>query len=201
MGGNWFGSPIKINRWMLFRLIARKSVANRFKSIMEHSSIIIVLKSRASFPPLRFKVKLSLIQPFCAKKEWIVEADLPVWTLIRSAALPVGANNWKLVPLPWTRSILSRIARITVVFPVPALPEITHNGLVKIFMQMAAWLSKTFSYSSGQFFSSGESVIFKLFLNLSGEMTSLGWISALSAREVKTSSIVRSSSKVSFKYK
>ena len=161
---------------------------------MEHSSTMMVLTSWLSFPPDLFRVKLLLIHPLEARKEWIVVDRSPVCVLMRSAALPVGAIRRKPVLSPWTRLIFSTIARITVVLPVPAAPERTQRGLVKIFMQISACLSRIASYCRPALDISLESFFFRRSLNFSALIARFRTISGRSVKALKASSMHRSSS-------
>jgi hypothetical protein len=82
-------------------------------------------------------VKFGLSQAFLARNECIVLAGFSVFSRRRSAAFPVDASSWNVVPVPTVLSIAFIIAFIIVVFPVPAPPEITERGWKNAFAALA----------------------------------------------------------------
>src|SRR3546814_10182641 len=69
IGGSCLGSPTRIRRFTFCHSIDRKNVAASARSSIDVSSMTIVPSRSERFPPHLLKVRLSLSQPFEAKKE------------------------------------------------------------------------------------------------------------------------------------
>src|SRR3546814_5761365 len=77
IGGSCLGSPTRTRRFTFCHSIDRKNVAASARSSIDVSSMTIVPSRSERFPPHLLKVRLSLSQPFEAKKEWIVDTSTP----------------------------------------------------------------------------------------------------------------------------
>ena len=118
---------------------------------IEHRGLVddvgrLALLPGSPAPPER---RFLLSQLRRARNAWIVIASFPTRSRMQSAALPVGARSWNDVPEPWAIPIASIRARMTVVFPVPAVPDTMETGRAKTCWQTRACQAITSRYSSG----------------------------------------------------
>ena len=113
--GSWSASPTSTNR--VPGRSARSSAAKSVRSTILISSTITASASSGSFSVF-WKLTIPSVQ-FMPSRRWMVWASIPVSSLIRLAARPVGAASTISSPIFCNRAT---IPRTVVVLPVPGPP-------------------------------------------------------------------------------
>ena len=143
MLGNWSESPTKII--LQESLKALSKLSKRIASIMDASSIIITSQSSGFFS-LRANFWESSSPHSTSSKRWIVLASLPVSSVMRFAALPVGAAS-SIFRFRFSKRFI--IAFNVVVLPVPGPPVSTKIPLSKA--SKIAWRCKASNFIPKRF--------------------------------------------------
>ena len=129
--GSWSTSPTRINPAWLLR--ARTSECISSTSTIEVSSTT----NRSHASGFDSSLVNRPVAGLISSRRWMVFASMPVVSVSRFAARPVGAHSRHFTPL--TRKII-RIEFTSVVFPTPGPPVITTIRFPRTVFSAARWL-------------------------------------------------------------